>query len=74
MNFDKESKSEKKKKCGLKVVGGGGGGGGGGGEKERGAGNTETKTVSQNVERGKIQKSNHLHNLKHVVQSKFQNM
>ena len=62
MNFDKESKSEKKK-----IVGGGGEG--------RGDGeNTETRTVSQTVKRGKIQNSNHLHNVKHVVQSTLQNM
>ena len=42
-------------------------GGGGGGE-----GNTGTKTVSQTVKRGKIQNSNHLHNVKHVVQQTFQ--
>ena len=54
---------------GLKVGGWGGGGGGGRG---RGGGNTETKTVSQTVKRGKIQNSNHLHNVKHVVQSTFQ--
>ena len=47
---------------------GGDGGVGGGGE----GGNTETKTVSQTVKRGKIQNSNHLHNVKHVVQSIFQ--
>ena len=41
MNFDKESKSEKKKKCGFE-----GGDGGGGG-------NIETKTVSQTVRRDK---------------------
>ena len=34
---------------------------------------TETKTVSQTVKRGKIQNSNHLHNVKHVVKSTFQN-
>ena len=33
--------------------------------------NTETKTVSQTVKRGEIQNSNHLHNVKHVVQSTF---
>ena len=67
MNFDKESLSEKKK---MRMgVGWGGGGGGGGGE-----GNTETKTVCQTVKRGKIQNSNHLHNVKHVVQSTLQNM
>ena len=42
-------------------VGVGRGGGGGVG------GNTETKTVCQTV--NKIQNSNHLHNVKHVVQS-----
>ena len=47
-------------------VGRGGGGGGGG--------NTETKTVCQTVKRGEIQNSNHLHNVKHVVQSTLQNM
>ena len=52
-----------------------GGGGGGGGEGGRGGGgNTETKTVSQTVKRGKMQNSNHLHNVKHVVQSTLQNM
>ena len=44
------------------VVGGGGAGGRGGG------GNTETKSVCQTVKGGKIQNSNHLHNVKHVVQ------
>ena len=44
-------------------------GGGGGGAKM----NTETKTVSQTVQRGKIQNSIHLHNVKHVIQSTFQN-
>ena len=70
MNFDKESISKKKKK--KKKWGGGGGGGGGGGW--RGGGNIETKTVSQAVKRGKRQKRNHLHNVKHVVQSTFQNV
>ena len=65
MNLDKESISEKKKNA--DGVGWGGGGGGGGG-------NTETKTVCQTVKRGKIQNSNHLHNVKHVVQSTLQNM
>ena len=46
MNFNKESKSEKKKK----IVGLKGGGGGGGWE-----GGTVSKTVSQAVKRGKIQ-------------------
>ena len=50
MNFDKESKSEKKKKCGFEGVCAGEGGGGGGG------GNTGTKTGNQTVKRGKIQK------------------
>ena len=47
------------------VVGGGGGGGG-----------AETIAVcqKQNVKCGKIQKSNHLHTVEHVVQSTFQNM
>ena len=49
---------------GLKVREGGGGDGG----------DTETKTVSQTVKRGKIQYNNHLQNVKHVVQSTFQNM
>ena len=66
MNFDKESISKKKKKCGW---GGGGEGGGGGG-----GGNTETKTVCKTVKRGKIQNSNHLHNVQHVVKSTLQNM
>ena len=43
---------------------------GGGG---RGGGGTETKTLSQTVKRGIIQNSSHLHNVKHVVQSTFQN-
>ena len=60
MNFDKDSISEKKKNA---DVGWGGEGGGGG--------NTETKTVCQTVKRGKIQNSNHLHNVKHVVQLKY---
>ena len=47
-----------------KELGGGGGGGGGG---------IETKTVSQTVKRGKRQNSNHLHNVKQVIQSTFQN-
>ena len=65
MNFNKESKSEAKRKtCGVE---GGGGGGGGGGE------GTVSKTVNQAVKRGKIQNSNNLHNVKHVVQSTFQN-
>ena len=63
MNFDKESISEKNNNA----DGGGGGEGGGGG-------NTETKTVCQPVKRGKIQNSNHLHNVKHLVQSTLQNM
>ena len=58
MNFDKESKSEKQN------VWKGGGGGGGGGAKIN-------KTVSQIVKRGKIQNSNHLHDVKYVVQSTF---
>ena len=62
MNFDKESISEKKKNADGGWQGGGGGG------------NAETKTVSQTVKRGKIQNSNHLHNVKHVVQSTLQNM
>ena len=66
MNFDKESISEKKKNA----DGGGGGEGGGGGC----GGNIVTKTVCQTVKRGKIQNSNHLHNVKHVVQSTLQNM
>ena len=67
MNFDKESISEKKNTDG----GGGGEGWGGGGNTET---KTETKTVCQTVKRGKIQNSNHLHNVKHVVQSTLQNM
>ena len=57
MNFDKESISEKKNNAD----------GSGGGEGEEGGGNTETKTVCQTVKRCKIQNSNHLHNVKHVV-------
>ena len=64
MNFDKESIFEKKKNA--DGVGWGGGSGGGG--------ITETKTVCQTVKRGKTQISNHLHNVKHVVQSTLQNM
>ena len=56
--FYKKSKSEKKKNVGLKRGGGGG---------------TETKTVRQTVKRGKIQNINYIHNVKHVVQSIFQN-
>ena len=41
---------------------------------EGGGGNTETKTVCQTVKRSIIQNSNHLHNVKHVVQSTLQNM
>ena len=59
MNYDKESISEKKKNADRD-----------GGRAGRGGGNTETKTISQTVRRGKIQTSNHLHNVKHVVQSK----
>ena len=47
---------------------------GGGGWEGGGEGNTETKTVCQTGKRGKIQNSNHLHNVKHVVQSTLQNM
>ena len=65
MNFDKESISEKKTKMQMGVGVGRGGGGGG---------KTETKTVCQTVKRDKIQNSNHLHNVKHVVQSTLQNM
>ena len=61
MNVDKDSVSEKKKNAD------------GGGERG-GGGNTETKTVCQTVKRGKIQNSNHLHSIKHVVQSTLQNM
>ena len=32
-----------------------------------GAGGTDTKTVSETVKRSKIQNTNHLHNVKHVV-------
>ena len=69
MDFDKESLSEQNKKIRMRVGSGSGelwGGGGGG--------NTGTKTVSQTVKRGKIQNINHLHNVKHVVQSTLQNM
>ena len=65
MNFDKESISEKKKNVDAGGAGEGGGGGGG---------NTETKTVCQTVKRGKIQNSNHVHNVQHMVQSTLQNM
>ena len=61
MTFDKESISEKKKKADGSEEGGGGG-------------NTETKIVCQTVNRGKIQNNNHLHNVKHVVQSTLENM
>ena len=37
-----------------------------------GGGGTVSKTVSQAVKRGKTQNSNHLHNVKHVVQLTFQ--
>ena len=66
MNFDIESISEKTKNVD--------GGGVGVGSRGGGGGNTETKTVCQTVKRGKIQNSNHLHNVKHVVQSTLQNM
>ena len=59
MDFDKESISEKKKNADVAGVGRRGGGGGGG--------NAETKTVCQTVKKGKIQYSNHLHNVNHVV-------
>ena len=39
-----------------------------------GRGDTESKTVKQTVKRGKIQTNNRLHNVKHVVQSTFQNI
>ena len=58
MNFDKESISVKKKNADGRED-----------EEEGGGGNTETKTVCQTVKRGKIQNSNHLHDVKHVVQS-----
>ena len=61
--FLQKSISEKNKKCGW-----------GGGGEVGGGGNTETKTVCQTVKRGKIQNSNHLHNVKHVVQSTLPNM
>ena len=60
--FDKESISEKKQKLGE-----------GYGCLWGGGGNTETKTICQTVKSGKIQNSNHLHNVKHVVQSTLQN-
>ena len=51
-DFNKESKSEKKKKIvGLKVGGGG----------------HCIQNSKQGCQRGKIQNSNHLHNVKHVV-------
>ena len=37
-----------------------------------GWGGTVSRTVSQAVKRGKIQNSNHLHNVKHVLQSTFE--
>ena len=43
------------------------------GLKGREGGGTVSKTANQAVKRGKIQNSNHLHNVKHVVQSTFQN-
>ena len=61
MNFDKESISEKKKNAdGVGVMREWMGVAGDGW-------NTETKRVCQTVKRGKIQNSNHLHNVKHVV-------
>ena len=36
--------------------------------------NTETETVYQTVKRDRIQNSDHLHNVEHVIQSTFQNM
>ena len=44
------------------------------GGRGEGRGNIETKTVSQTIKRGKRQNRNHLNNVKHVVQSTFQNM
>ena len=35
---------------------------------------SKQEIVSQTVKRGKIQNSNHLHNVKHVIQSEFQKM
>ena len=35
--------------------------------------NTLSKTVCQRIKRGKIQNSNHLHNVEHLKQSTFQN-
>ena len=55
MNFDKESISEKEK-----IADGGGG-------REGGRGGEGGGTVCQTVNRGKIQNSNHLHYVKHVV-------
>ena len=40
----------------------------------RGGGCHETKTVCWSVKRGKLQKSNHLYNVEHVVESNFQKM
>ena len=62
MNFTKNPNLKRKKNVGLKRGGVGGWGGG-----------TETKTVHQTVKRGKIQNINYIHNVKHVVQSIFQN-
>ena len=36
--------------------------------------NTETKTVCQPVKRGKLQNSNHLHNIEHMILSICQNV
>ena len=40
----------------------------------RGCAETVTECQKQNVKWSKIQKSNHLHTVEHVVQSIFQNM
>ena len=55
------------------VCGGGGGGGRGWGGEE--GGGTDTKTVCQTVPiEVNNKKCNYLHNVEHVVQSKFRNM
>ena len=61
MNFEKESKSEKK----LGVERGGGSRGGKGGEGR-------VLKPKQYASSGEL-KSNHLHNVKHAVQPTFQN-
>ena len=71
VNFCKEPKSEKN--WGR----GGGGGGGGGGERGGRQGGWWSRVLKPKQYArlsNEVQKSNHLHNVEHVVQTIFQNM